>query len=49
MWDADSTEVKYILPGHEGAVTAVSASPKEYVVATGSTDKKIFLGELIPV
>jgi hypothetical protein len=36
--------VQYALPGHTGVVTAVAYSPRE--LATASTDKSLFLGEL---
>jgi Prp8 binding protein len=38
--------VQYALPGHTGVVTAVAYSPREPVLATASTDKSLFLGEL---
>ena len=46
VWDYDSCAVEYALPGHTGVVTAVAYSPREPVLATSSTDKTLFLGEL---
>ena len=36
----------YRLPGHQGSVNAVDFHPKEPIVMSGSSDKRIFLGEL---
>ena len=36
----------YVLPGHTGAVNCVAFHPVENVVASGSSDNSIFVGEL---
>ena len=46
IWDADSCEPLYILPGHKGSVNEVAFHPIESVVASCSTDKTVWLGEL---
>jgi Prp8 binding protein len=47
LWDALTGEVKYALPGHKGSVNEVVFHPKEPIIASGSSDKTIFLGELV--
>jgi Prp8 binding protein len=46
VWDYESGGVKYLLPGHAGAVTEVSFHPSEPIIASCGTDKKVYLGEL---
>jgi len=46
IWDELSTEELYYLPGHSGCVNSVIFHPKENVIASGSSDKSIFVGEL---
>jgi len=46
IWDELSSEELYSLPGHAGCVNAVVFHPKENVVASASSDKTIFVGEL---
>lgn len=46
VWDEYSTEELYLLPGHKGCVNSVIFHPKENVIASGSSDKMIFVGEL---
>lgn len=47
IWDEISTEELYDLPGHAGCVNAVTFHPTETtVVASGSSDKQIYVGEL---
>eukprot|EP00982_Pelagococcus_subviridis_P011038 31052-Pelagococcus_subviridis.AAC.3 len=46
VWDVDSRRVVYKLPGHGGTVGEVAFHPKEPVIASGSADHKIYLGEL---
>mmetsp|Transcript_12642 Transcript_12642/g.20823 ORF Transcript_12642/g.20823 Transcript_12642/m.20823 type:complete len:362 (+) Transcript_12642:135-1220(+) len=46
IWDELSAEELYSLPGHAGCVNAVVFHPKENVVASASSDKSIFVGEL---
>lgn len=46
IWDELSTEELYFLPGHSGCVNSVVFHPKENVIASGSSDKSIYVGEL---
>jgi Prp8 binding protein len=47
IWDEVSTQELYDLPGHAGCVHAVTFHPVEVtVVASGSSDKQIYVGEL---
>ena len=46
IWDEFSAEELYLLPGHKGCVNAVTFHPRENVVASGSSDRHIFVGEL---
>lgn len=48
IWDAESTEVQYILPGHKGPVHEACFHPKEPIIGSCGNDKVIFLGELVP-
>ena len=46
IWDEMSAEELYCLPGHAGCVNSVVFHPKENVIASASSDKAIFVGEL---
>ncbi len=47
IWDVLSGQELYDLPGHKGCVNAVTFHPTEStVIASGSSDKQIFVGEL---
>jgi Prp8 binding protein len=47
IWDVMTQQELYDLPGHTGCVNAVTFHPKETtVVASGSSDRQIFVGEL---
>lgn len=47
IWDEVSTQELYDLPGHAGCVNSVTFHPTETtVIASGSSDKQIFVGEL---
>jgi Prp8 binding protein len=47
IWDVLSGQELYDLPGHKGCVHAVTFHPTETVViASGSSDRQIFVGEL---
>lgn len=39
---------RYCLPGHTGCVNDVQFHPLEPIIASCSTDKKIYLGEIMP-
>jgi Prp8 binding protein len=46
IWDEFTTQELYMLPGHKGCVNSVVFHPTENVVASGSSDKQIYVGEL---
>lgn len=46
VWDLPTCEELYALPGHTGCVNAVVFHPKENVLASASSDKSIYVGEL---
>ncbi|RIB02627.1 WD40 repeat-like protein [Gigaspora rosea] len=48
IWDVASCRILYKLPGHKGSVNEVDFHPKEPIVASCSTDRHIFLGEINP-
>ncbi|GJE87415.1 WD40 repeat-like protein [Phanerochaete sordida] len=48
IWDVESGQVQYKLPGHKGTVTAVDFHPTEPIVLTGSKDGTMLLGEIEP-
>jgi Prp8 binding protein len=46
IWDVKTGGLLYKLPGHNGSVNEATFHPKEKIIASASTDKKIFLGEV---
>jgi Prp8 binding protein len=46
VFDTLYAEELYLLPGHKGCVNTVIFHPNENVIASGSSDKMIFVGEL---
>uniref|UniRef100_A0A914EGF9 U5 small nuclear ribonucleoprotein 40 kDa protein n=1 Tax=Acrobeloides nanus TaxID=290746 RepID=A0A914EGF9_9BILA len=46
IWDVASRNIVYKLPGHQGSVNAVDFHPKEPIVLSASSDKRIYLGEI---
>jgi len=46
IWDTATRELKYKLPGHNGSVNEVSFHPKEPIIASCGSDKRIYLGEI---
>ena len=46
VWDTTSRRILYKLPGHNGSVNDVAFHPKEPIIASGSSDKTIYLGEI---
>ncbi len=46
IWDELSAEELYYLPGHKGCINSVVFHPSENCVASGSSDKAIYVGEL---
>lgn len=48
IWDTTSRRIIYKLPGHNGSVNDVVFHPNEPIVASGGSDKQIYLGEIEP-
>ena len=46
IWDELTSEELYYLPGHKGCVNSVVFHPNENCIASGSSDKAIYVGEL---
>jgi Prp8 binding protein len=46
VWDVQSTRILYKLPGHRGSVNEVDFHPTQPIVASVSSDKTIYLGEI---
>lgn len=46
VWDVASRKILYKLPGHQGSVNETDFHPKEPILLSAGSDKKIFLGEL---
>jgi Prp8 binding protein len=46
VWDVFSQKILYKLPGHKGTVTDVDWHVSEPILASGSIDGDLFLGEL---
>jgi len=45
IWDFDSQEIVSRLGGHMGSVNETSLHPKQKIIASGSSDKNIYIGE----
>uniref|UniRef100_T1HYR4 U5 small nuclear ribonucleoprotein 40 kDa protein n=2 Tax=Rhodnius prolixus TaxID=13249 RepID=T1HYR4_RHOPR len=46
VWDTTTRRIMYKLPGHNGSVNDVQFHPSEPIIASGSSDKTVYLGEL---
>ncbi|CAK9301047.1 unnamed protein product [Gordionus sp. m RMFG-2023] len=46
VWDTMSGKIIYKLPGHTGSVNETTFHPNQDIIASCSSDKKIFLGEI---
>lgn len=46
IWNVASGHIKYKLPGHTGSVNEVDFHPSEPIIVSGSSDRKLYLGEL---
>mmetsp|Transcript_12010 Transcript_12010/g.12069 ORF Transcript_12010/g.12069 Transcript_12010/m.12069 type:complete len:359 (-) Transcript_12010:115-1191(-) len=46
VWDTETTNLLYYLPGHKGSVNEVIFHPYESVLASCGSDKQLYLGEL---
>ncbi|DAZ95381.1 TPA: hypothetical protein N0F65_001039 [Lagenidium giganteum] len=47
VWDAESGNLRYHLPGHTGSVNAAAFHPIEPILGSCGSDKKVYLGELV--
>jgi Prp8 binding protein len=47
IWDTTSREIRYKLPGHTGTVMESAFHPKQPIIGSCGTDKKIYLGEIV--
>lgn len=47
IWDALSRKLVYKLPGHKGSCNDATFHPKEPIIGSASSDRTIFLGELM--
>uniref|UniRef100_A0A1I8I3Y1 U5 small nuclear ribonucleoprotein 40 kDa protein n=3 Tax=Macrostomum lignano TaxID=282301 RepID=A0A1I8I3Y1_9PLAT len=48
VWDCASRQVVYKLPGHTGSVNETHFHPKEPIIMSVGSDKKVYLGEIEP-
>ncbi|KAF7255628.1 hypothetical protein EG68_07726 [Paragonimus skrjabini miyazakii] len=48
VWDAVTRQLVYKLPGHTASVNETAFHPKEPILLSVGSDKKIFLGEILP-
>ncbi|CDZ97106.1 U5 snRNP-specific protein-like factor and related proteins [Phaffia rhodozyma] len=48
IWDVESSDILYKLPGHRGTVTATAFHPSEPIILTASKDATMLLGEIEP-
>ncbi|TRZ01125.1 hypothetical protein DNTS_007850 [Danionella cerebrum] len=46
IWDTTSRRILYKLPGHAGSVNEVAFHPDEPIVLSGSSDKRLYVGEI---
>ena len=46
VWEVATGKMQYKLPGHKGSVNEVAFHPDEPIIASCSSDRTIFLGEL---
>lgn len=46
VWETTTRQILYRLPGHAGCVNEVDFHPKEPIIGSCSSDKKIYLGEI---
>lgn len=47
IWNVATQEIKYKLPGHTGSVNAVDFHPAEPIIVSASSDRKLYMGELV--
>ena len=44
VWDAETGKIEHRLGGHHGSVNETSLHPTKNIVASGSSDKTVFIG-----
>ena len=49
VWDVHAQALEYRLPGHTGSVNECTFHPTQPIVASASSDKTLFLGEIAPL
>lgn len=47
VWDTTSRRILYKLPGHAGSVNEVAFHPDEPIVLSASSDKRLYMGEIL--
>lgn len=47
IWDVNSKKTLYKLPGHNGSVNDIDFHPKEAIILSCSSDKTLYMGELL--
>ena len=47
VWEVGSKKILYKLPGHQGSVNATDFHPKEPILLSAGSDKRIYLGEIM--
>ncbi|KAJ3112540.1 hypothetical protein HK098_008041, partial [Nowakowskiella sp. JEL0407] len=48
VWNVKKAQIAYKLPGHKGCVNEVDWHPREPIIASCSSDRTIFIGEINP-
>lgn len=46
VWEVSSRRLLYKLPGHKGSVNECVFHPKEPIIASASSDQRLYVGEL---
>ncbi|CAD6185205.1 unnamed protein product [Caenorhabditis auriculariae] len=47
IWEVSTRKILYKLPGHHGSVNATDFHPKEPIILSAGSDKRLFLGEVV--
>ena len=48
IWSTTTRKILYQLPGHQGSVNCVDFHPQQPIIASASSDKTLYLGEINP-
>ncbi|EFC40609.1 predicted protein [Naegleria gruberi] len=46
IWNTTTRKIEYQLPGHHGSVNCVHFHPQQPIIASASSDKTVYLGEI---